>query len=81
LTSAGRAADARDVLRDALKIAPNDVRMSFLMAQAQRDAGDLPGAEATARSLQSAHPDDPRTTYLLGQMLDARGGYQKWWTS
>jgi Flp pilus assembly protein TadD len=77
LISAGRPAEARDVLRDALKITPTDVRLSFMMAQAQRDAGDLAAAETTARSLQSAHPDDPRTTYLLGQMLDARGAYQE----
>lgn len=75
LMNGGRPAEARDVLRDALKIAPNDVRMSFMLAQAQRDAGDLEGAEATARALKAAHPEDARTTYLLAQMLDARGRY------
>jgi tetratricopeptide (TPR) repeat protein len=77
LLNAHRPSDARDVLRDALKIAPGDVRMSFMMAQAQRDAGDLAAAETTARSLQSAHPEDPRTAYLLAQMLDARGAHQE----
>ena len=48
-----------------------------MLAQAQRDAGDLDGAEATARALQAAHPEDVRATYLLGQMLDARGRYQE----
>src|SRR5829696_1432268 len=33
LLNGGRAADARDVLREALKIAPNDVRLSFILAQ------------------------------------------------
>ena len=51
--------------------------MSFLLAQAQRDAGDLDGAEATARAMQAAHPEDVRATYLLAQMLDARGRYQE----
>ena len=76
LLNAHRPTDARDVLRDALKIAPNDVRMTFMLAQAQRDAGDVAGAETTARSLQSAHPEDPRAAYLLAQMLDVRGAYQ-----
>ena len=77
LLNGGRPAEARDVLREALKLAANDVRLSFMMAQAQRDAGDLEGAEATARALQAAHPNDVRTTYLLAQMLDARGRHQE----
>lgn len=76
LVNAGRSAEARDVLTAALKLAPNDVRMSFMLAQAQRDAGDLDAAEATARALRAAHPDDVRATYLLGQMLAARGRHQ-----
>jgi tetratricopeptide (TPR) repeat protein len=51
--------------------------MSFMMAQAQRDAGDLDAAETTARALQTAHPEDVRSVYLLGQILDARGRYQE----
>jgi len=77
LLNGGRAADARDVLREALKIAPNDVRLSFMLAQAERDAGDVESAEATARALQAAHPEDPRTTYLVAQMLDVRGRHQE----
>jgi tetratricopeptide (TPR) repeat protein len=77
LMNGGRPAEARDVLRDALKLAPNDVRMSFMLAQAQRDAGDVDGAEATARALKAAHPEDVRTTYLLSQVLDARGRHQE----
>src|SRR5918993_3857991 len=46
LLNAGRPGDARDVLREALKIAPTDVRLSFMLAQAQRDAGDVEAAEA-----------------------------------
>jgi tetratricopeptide (TPR) repeat protein len=77
LLNAGRPGEARDVLRDALKIAPTDIRLSFMLAQAQRDAGDLEAAEATARALHTAHPDDVRTAYVLAQMLDARGRYQE----
>ena len=77
LMNGGRPADARDVLREALKISPNDVRLSFMLAQAQRDGGDLEGAEATARALKAAHPEDARTTYLLAQTLEARGRHQE----
>ena len=73
LLNAGRPAEALPVLREALKSTPDDVRLSFMLAQAQRDSGDLDGAEATARALQAAHPQDVRSKFLLGQMLDARG--------
>jgi tetratricopeptide (TPR) repeat protein len=73
LLNAGRPAEAMPVIRDALALTPSDVRLTFMLAQAQRDSGDLAAAEVTARALQTAHPDDVRTKFLLGQMLDARG--------
>ena len=77
LINAGRPGDAREILTAALKVTPRDLRMSFMLAQAQRDAGDLDGAEVTARALQASHPEDVRATYLLGQMLEARGRHQE----
>jgi tetratricopeptide (TPR) repeat protein len=77
LINAGRAVEARAILDDALKQAPGDLRLTFMLAQAQRDAGDFQGAEATARALHEAHPEDARFTYLLSQMLEARGRYQE----
>lgn len=77
LINAGNAVEAMGILRDALKQQPNDLRLNVLLAQAQRDGGDLDGAEATARSLHTAHPDDVRMSYLVGQMLEARGRYQE----
>lgn len=76
LVKAGKSKDAIGVLQDALKQKPDDLRMSFMLAETERDAGDLDAAEATARSLRTAHPDDARATYLLSQVLDARGRYQ-----
>ena len=76
LVKAGRSKDAIAVLQDALKQKPNDLRMSFMLAETERDAGDLDAAEATARTVRTAHPDDARATYLLSQVLDARGRYQ-----
>jgi Flp pilus assembly protein TadD len=77
LVNAGKTAEARAVIKDALAQSPNDMRLSFLMVQAQRDSGDLDGALSTARSLRAAHPDDPRATYLLGQMLLASNRYDE----
>lgn len=77
LINADRPAEARDVLLAALKIAPNDVRMSYMLAQAQRDAGDFEGAEATARALQNKQPDEVRALFLLAQILEARGRHQE----
>jgi len=77
LLNADRPDEARDVLKEALKISPNDVRMSVMLAQAQRSGGDIEGAEATARALQAAHPEDVRTTYLMAQTLEAKGRYQE----
>src|SRR5215471_7913072 len=45
LINAGNAAEAMGIIRDALKQQPNDLRLNVLLAQAQRDAGDLDGAE------------------------------------
>jgi len=77
LINAGSPSEATTVLRDALKQQPTDLRLNFLLAQAQRDSGDLEGGEATARALHAAHPEDVRMSYLLGQMLEARGRYQE----
>ena len=77
LINGGSAPEAVTVLREALKQQPKDLRLNFLLAQAQRDAGDLEGAEATARALHDAHPDDARMAYLVGQTLESRGRYQE----
>ena len=75
LVNARRSAEAQNVIKEALAVAPNDIRLTFLLVQTQRDAGNVDGALATARSLRAAHPDDPRVTYLLGQMLLAKSQY------
>ena len=73
LLNARQPVQALEVVKDALKLQPDDLRLTYMMAQAQRDSGDLAGAETTARALQTAHPGDLRTKFLLAQMLDARG--------
>jgi tetratricopeptide (TPR) repeat protein len=73
LLNARQPVEALAVVKDALKLQPGDVRLTYMLAQAQRDSGDLVGAETTARALQTAHPEDLRTKFLLAQMLDSRG--------
>jgi tetratricopeptide (TPR) repeat protein len=77
LVNAGSPTEAIGILREALKQQPGDLRMNFLLAQAQRDAGDLDGAEATARALHTAHPNDVRMSFLVGQVLESRGRYRE----
>jgi tetratricopeptide (TPR) repeat protein len=77
LLNASRPADARSVLTDALKVKPGDARLLYLLAQAQRESGDLDAAEATARELRTAHSDDIRGVYVLAQILESRGRHQE----
>jgi tetratricopeptide (TPR) repeat protein len=75
LINAGKAAEARDLLRaGAAKPDPAPLLL-YLYATAQRQTGDLAAAEATARQLRTAAPDDPRGMYVLAQVLEARGDY------
>jgi len=76
LINAGRPGDAREALRDALARQPNDLRLTVLMVQAQRESGDLAGAEKTARALHDAQPEDVRTAFVVAQTIEAGGRYQ-----
>jgi len=49
-------AKARDVLQELLKASPNDTRVLYMLATAERSAGDDTGAEATARKVLSIDP-------------------------
>jgi len=77
LLNANRFADARDVLTEALKTQQGDARLSYLLAQAQRELGDLDAAEATARGLRERRPEDVRGVYMLAQILETRGRHQE----
>jgi tetratricopeptide (TPR) repeat protein len=74
LMNAGKAADARKLLEAAAKKkSPPDVGVLYMLAQSQRQLKDLAAAEATAKQLKSAYPDDPRVPYLDAQLLQDRG--------
>ena len=73
LINAGKGETARDLLKDSASKSDAQPLLLYLFASAQRQTGDLAGAEATARRLRTAAPDDPRGMYVLAQVLEARG--------
>ncbi|HET7617838.1 MAG TPA: tetratricopeptide repeat protein [Vicinamibacterales bacterium] len=77
LINGGKAAEARDLLAPSAAAADADPGLQYMFGQAQRQAGDLKGAEATARALRTAHPGDPRGTYLLTQVYMAADRFQE----
>jgi tetratricopeptide (TPR) repeat protein len=72
LINGGKAAAALDLLRAPAEKSDAEPLTLYLYAAAQRQTGDLAGAEATARRLRAAAPDDPRGMYVLAQVLEAR---------
>jgi len=76
LLNAGKPGDAKSVVAEALKLQPGDAQLSYLLAQSERDLGNLEAAETIARQLRSSRPEDVRGVYLLAQILESRGKYQ-----
>jgi tetratricopeptide (TPR) repeat protein len=72
LINSNKAGEARDLLQ--ARTAKPDVQPLdlYLYASALKQTGDLAGAEAAARRLRTAAPDDPRGMYALAQVLEAR---------
>ena len=73
LINAGKAAEARDLLKGLAAATEPDISVLYLYAVAQRQTKDLAGAEATAKRLREAAPTDPRGMYVLAQVLEAKG--------
>jgi len=73
LINAGHGPTARDLLSELASKPEAQPLVLYLFASAQRMSGELAGAEATARRLRQAAPDDPRGMYVLAQVLEARG--------
>jgi tetratricopeptide (TPR) repeat protein len=71
---AGRAAAT---LEDARKLTPTDTQVLYLLAQAQRAAGTLDEAEATARQLAALAPAGPSAPYALAQIYDEKQQYRR----
>jgi predicted Zn-dependent protease len=66
---------ARDVLRESLALRANDDRALYLLAQAERESGDLDASERTARRLIELFKASPRGYVALAETLEQRQGY------
>jgi len=72
LLNASEPAAARDVLRDAVKQSPTDGALLFMLSEAEREAGDLAGAESAARRLVALEPNQLRGALALAQVFEER---------
>jgi tetratricopeptide (TPR) repeat protein len=76
LLSAGRAAEARDVVQSALGSGRSEAKepiLLYLLAESQRVLKDLDGAHATVQKLLAANPADVRGLHVLSMILQDRG--------
>lgn len=78
LINADRPGEARDLLTTAIagtKTGSPDPALLYLLAEAERGAGDLPAAEASARKLLSAAPNDVRGLHVLSLIQQSKGDH------
>ena len=68
---------ARDVLRESLTLRANDERALYLLAQAERESGDLTASERTARRLIAAFKTSARGYVSLAETLEQRQAYEE----
>ena len=71
------AAKAREVVGEMLKTDPTDSRLLYLRVSAERAAGDLAAAEATARTMIDVDPDNVSGLYALSLTLFDRHEYRR----
>jgi tetratricopeptide (TPR) repeat protein len=71
------AAKAREVVGEMLKADPTDSRLLYLKASAERAAGDLAAAEATARTMIDVDPGNVSGLYALSLTLFDRHEYRR----
>lgn len=67
---------ARDGLKDFLVTSPQDARGLFLLSTVSLSLGDLPAAEAVARTLLGVDPTSVPALHALSAALVARQAYQ-----
>jgi tetratricopeptide (TPR) repeat protein len=73
----GGAAKARTVLNEILKTSPNDARVLYMLSTAERSAGDVKAAEATARKILSIDPTSVAGMRALVAVLYDRYDYKQ----
>jgi tetratricopeptide (TPR) repeat protein len=76
LLNAGKVDDARARLTDLTKAAPQDVSVWYMLALAERQAGNASAAEDAARRITTIDPNDARGAIALAAARSARGDYQ-----
>jgi tetratricopeptide (TPR) repeat protein len=67
---------ARELLLDVTKVTPGAPWPLYLLCRAQRESGDLDGAEATARRLVALAPAGVSGPHLLAQVLGDRHDFE-----
>lgn len=70
------AAKAKDVLSGMAKQHPDNLRLLYLLSQAERRTGDLQAAEAAARKVVAQNPKSPWGYYALAETLEERQRFQ-----
>jgi len=76
LLSAGRAAEARDVVQSTIGSQRPEAKepiLLYLLAESQRVLKDLNAAQASAQKLLSVNPNDPRGLHVLSLILQDKG--------
>jgi tetratricopeptide (TPR) repeat protein len=76
LVSAGKAAAARDLLRQTAEAHAKEPRVLYLLAEVERSLQDYDGAEATARRLIALAPKQPFGPHALAQVYAQRHNYK-----
>ena len=76
LVSAGKAAAARDLLRETAELHAKEPRVLYLLAEVERSLQDYDGAEATARKLIALAPKQPFGPHALAQVYAQRHNYK-----
>jgi tetratricopeptide (TPR) repeat protein len=71
----GHAARARDLLLDVTRTSPGHAWALYLLARAQRETGDLEGAERSARRLLVLSPASVSGAHVLAQVLAQRRAF------
>jgi tetratricopeptide (TPR) repeat protein len=78
LINAGKPAQAREILEQALSAAKpgtQDTMQLYLLAEAQRVLADYDAAEGSARQVLAKDPDDIRALHVLSLILQDKGSY------
>jgi tetratricopeptide (TPR) repeat protein len=75
--NADRTADARELLQGIVTARPGDLQARYMLAQAQRNLGDLAAAEQTGLALRDLAPTDSRGPVVLSQVYADRREHGK----